>query len=316
LTRKPAGSPAPREAGLRGLAATGYDRVEAALQHAFHELHRPTDLTKKADALRELVAGVPQTMPAGGTTDQRAKALWRLIQDEIRHIHSSDERTALIAAMHLDSANRASSIDKRLAAARDRGDFGAQPSGKPHGYDALRRWWGAGVRMLGEAVDERLDYLRHHPAGWQQYFGDTTRPVYRRASDGAQPVFAELFVTTVFMKGRFVHRRITERVITAQEDHVQYYTARAFARPTTHRPRFRSRQSGGAARNVYHPFPANPSSRGCGSRPRSCEGSSTTFRQRRRSAISSAPSVWRSMSRLIITASLLVGEPTPFPLAG
>jgi hypothetical protein len=174
-----------------------------------------------------LVEGVPSAMPRGGMTDQRAKALWRLVQDEVRRIEFHDERTALTAALHMDLVNRESSIDKRLAVARDRGDFGTQPSGKQHGYDALRHWWGVGIRMLGHAVDERLDYLREHPAEWQEYFNDTTLPTYRRPSRGAQPVFADLFVTTVFMKGRFVQRRITERLITAKEDDVAYYTARA-----------------------------------------------------------------------------------------
>jgi len=166
-------------------------------------------------------------MPGGKLSDQRAKALWRLIHDEIRHLPVGDERTALAAALHLDPANRAASIDKRLLSARDRGDFGTQPSGKPHGYDAVRHWWGVGVRLLGHAVDERLDYLADHPAEWQGYFNEVDLPTYRTPSPGAQPIFADLFITTVFMRGRFVHRRITERVITARRDGVAYYTARA-----------------------------------------------------------------------------------------
>lgn len=197
------------------------------MQHAFQELHRPAGSTKKSAALRALVEGVTPKMPRGETTDQRAKALWRLIQDEVRRVEFRDERMALAAALHMDSANLDSSIDKRLTFARDRGDFGSQPSGKQHGYDALRHWWGAGARLLGHAVDERLDYLSDHPAEWQDYFNDTVQPRYRTPSRGAQPVFAELFVTTVFMTGRFVHRRITERLITAQDDHVGYYVARA-----------------------------------------------------------------------------------------
>jgi len=166
-------------------------------------------------------------MPGGTRTDQRAAALWRLIQGELALIELPDERTALKAALHLDSTNREPSIDGRLAFARDRGDFGMQRSGKHHGYDALRRWWGDGVRRLGEKVHERLDYLHNHPNDWREYFTDSAQPLFRRPSRGAQPVFAELFVTTVFMKGRFVQRRITERLITAREDGVEFYTARA-----------------------------------------------------------------------------------------
>jgi hypothetical protein len=227
LTRKPDGDPSPREAGLRWLAASSHDRVEATLQHAFQELHRPINSTKKSAELRTLVDGVATSMPGGKMGDQRAKALWRLIQDEVCHLAAGDERTALTAAMHLDPTNSGPSIDKRLTFTRDRGDFGTQPSGKPHGYDAIRHWWGVGVRLLGHAVDERLDYLRDHPSEWLEYFNELEQPTYRSPSPGAQPIFADLFITTVFMRGRFVHRRITERVITAQRDGVEYYTARA-----------------------------------------------------------------------------------------
>ena len=212
---------------MRSLAATNPDRVETTLQHAFQELAQPSAATRKSAALRALVDGVSVAMPRGPTTEQRAKALWHLIKDEIGHVEFRDERIALTAALHVDITNREPSIDKRLTFARDRGDFGTRPTGQPHGYDTLRQWWGAGVRLLAHAVDERLDYLRHHPADWSQYVTESRQPTYRQPSRGAQPVFAELFVTTVFMKGRFVRRRITERLITAQEDDVGYYTARA-----------------------------------------------------------------------------------------
>jgi hypothetical protein len=50
---------------------------------------------------------------------------------------------------------------------------------------------------------------------------------YRSPSAGAQPVFLDLFVTTVFMKGRSVYRRIIERLVTAQADDLDSYMARA-----------------------------------------------------------------------------------------
>jgi hypothetical protein len=227
VTPRPEGEPSSREAGLRWLAAGTHDRVLTTLQHALQDLHKPAGATKKLADLRALVDGAPSSMPPGTRTDERAQALWRLIQGELALIELPDERTALRAALHLDTTNREPSIDDRLAFARDRGDFGWQRSGKPHGYDALRRWWGNGVRQLGERVHERLDYLHDHPHGWREYFPDAAEPTFRKPSRGAQPVFAELFVTTVFMKGRFVHRRITERLITAQEDGVAYYAARA-----------------------------------------------------------------------------------------
>lgn len=225
MTRRPEGKPSPREAGLRWLAKGPRDRVLTTLQHALQDLHKPAGRTRMSVDLRELVDGVPSSMPSGTRTDERANALWRLIQNELELIELPDERTALRAALHLDPANQEPSIDARLAFARDRGDFGHQRSGKHHGYDALRRWWGDGVRELGERIHERLDYLHDHPHEWREYF--TGGPQFRRPSPGAQPVFAELFVTTVFMKGRFVQRRITERLVTAREDDVRYYTARA-----------------------------------------------------------------------------------------
>lgn len=225
MTRKPEGKPSPREAGLRWLAKGSPDRVLTTLQHALQDLHKPADKPGMSKALHDLVNGVPSSMPPGIRTDERATALWRLIQSELELIELPDERTALRAALHLDPAIHAASIDARLVIARDRGDFGHQRSGKPHGYDALRRWWGEGIRELGERAHERLDYLHDHPHDWHEYF--TNGPQFRRPSPGAQPVFAELFVTTVFMKGRFVQRRITERLITAREDDVRYYTARA-----------------------------------------------------------------------------------------
>lgn len=227
MTPRPEGEPSPREAGLRWLATGPHDRVHTTLQHALQDLHKPPGITRKAVDLRALVDGVPLSMPPGTGTDDRAQALWRLIRGELELIELPDERAALRAALHLDAANRESSIDGRLVFARDRGDFGRQRSGKHHGYDALRRWWGDGVRQLGERVHERLDYLHHHPGAWRQYFPDITEPKFRKPSRGAQPVFVELFVTTVFMRGRFVHRRITERLITAQEDGVAFYAARA-----------------------------------------------------------------------------------------
>lgn len=43
-----------------------------------------------------------------------------------------------------------------------------------------------------------------------------------------QPVFVDLLVVTVFMKGRSIHRRVTERLVTAQADEVAYFIARGF----------------------------------------------------------------------------------------
>lgn len=185
--------------------------------------------------MRALVAGATASMPSGTRPDQRARALWRLIQDELDRLGQPEgqrRRAAVSAALHLDPGNTEPTIDQRLRSARETGKFGVRPSARQHGYDALRTWWGWGVRMLGSAVDERLDFLRENPTQWQAYFDDRVEAddeTYRRPSRGAQPLFVDLFTTTVFMKNRAVYRRITERLVTAREDDVAYYTARGFA---------------------------------------------------------------------------------------
>lgn len=228
MTRKPEGRPSLRERGLRWLAADGRDRTEANLRLAL-ATRRVRSQNGKTLALDALAHKVAESMPSGTTTEQRAEALWQVIKDEVERIELPNERAALRAALHLDPANREPSIDKRLAFARDRGDFGSKPSGRRHGYDALRQWWGDGIRLLAQGVDDRLNHMHEHPESWYSYFA---APTYRRPSKGAQPVFAELFVVTVYMKGRTVERRITERLVTAREDDVQYYIARALPEMT------------------------------------------------------------------------------------
>jgi hypothetical protein len=232
MTRQPGGEPSPREAGLRRLATGRHDRVLTTLQQALHELHKPPHNRKDSAALRALVDGVPSAMRSSTGSAERAKALWRLIMSELERIGSPEERVALRAALHLDPTNREPSIDSRLKFARERGDFSPHRSGRSPGYDALRRWWGDGVRRLGERIDERIGFLQDEPHRWREYLPEAVEPTFRRPSRGAQPVFVECFVTTVFMRGRFVHRRITERLITAQEDGVAFYTARALPENT------------------------------------------------------------------------------------
>lgn len=223
MTRRPAGVPSTREAGLRRLAAEGADRVDATLRRVL-STRRVGTISKKLEALDALVEGVASSMPIDASTDERVFALRRLIADEIDRVDLKEERTALIAALHCDPSNRAPGIDQRLAFARDRGDFGVKASGRQHGYDALRRWWGDGVRLLSRALDERLSHMQKHPDAWRGYF---EAPTYRRPSRGAQPLFVECMVTTAYMKRRLVERRLTERLVTAREDGVEYFIARA-----------------------------------------------------------------------------------------
>jgi hypothetical protein len=223
MTRKPEGQPSLRERGLRWLATDSKESIEANLRQAL-ATQRVRSQNARVSALDALAHNVAGSMPSGTTIDQRVQALWQVIKDGVEGIELPNERVAVRAALHLDPTNREPSIDKRLVFARDRSDFGSKPSGSRHGYDALRRWWGDGIRLLAHAVDVRLNHLYEHPDGWRAYFAE---PTYRQPSTGAQPVFVELFITTVFMKDRTVLRRVTERLVVAREDDVEYYTARA-----------------------------------------------------------------------------------------
>jgi hypothetical protein len=114
--------------------------------------------------------------------------------------------------------------------------------------------WKRGVQALATYVEDRFAELRT-PADWEQYRPDVPGgrqlhdepldewqayfdqlggkdAVFRQPSRGAQPIFVNLFVTTVFMRKRAVYRRITERLVTATADGVEYYTARGFAGKT------------------------------------------------------------------------------------
>lgn len=59
--------------------------------------------------------------------------------------------------------------------------------------------------------------------------GAKAEPRFRPASKGAQPFVIDRFVTTMFMQGKSAVRRITERVVTAQADGVEFYTARTYS---------------------------------------------------------------------------------------
>ena len=54
--------------------------------------------------------------------------------------------------------------------------------------------------------------------------------ILRRPSDNAQKVFAELVVVTVHMRGRWIHRRVTERLVTCRDR----TTSGTTRRPATH----------------------------------------------------------------------------------
>lgn len=58
---------------------------------------------------------------------------------------------------------------------------------------------------------------------------DTTDAARHAPSVNAQPFVVELLVVTVFMQQRSVYRRTTERIVKAQENGIQFYTAVALS---------------------------------------------------------------------------------------
>lgn len=225
MVRSPSGPPSSREAGLRWLAR-GHETPVVALQQAIDQLNDAGSSQAKFLDMRSLVDGVEESAPSGNSSVDLAAAMWALIQDCADGLSRSESRVALTAVFRLDPENSATTIDRRLEDARDRGLFGS----KQIGYERLRSWWGVAIRQLGYAVEKELDELRRDPAGWSRYLGGAGKVVRgnsREPSKGAQPVRLVLFITTVFMEGRALRRRLTERLVIAQEDDVAFYTSRA-----------------------------------------------------------------------------------------
>jgi hypothetical protein len=97
--------------------------------------------------------------------------------------------------------------------------------------------WKQGVERLAEHVEERLDALRT-PEDWARYrqvppesVQRRSRPtVFRPPPEGAQKLSVNLQIMTVVMNGRSAVRRISERIVTSQDDDgLAYYRTWAFA---------------------------------------------------------------------------------------
>lgn len=189
------------------------------------------------------------------STQTRALAAWGLLIHLINNVGSSPDsrrRNTLIAAFRLPRRPEIrepwkSSLNDRFTQLMALpGVFGdPRPTTTTPMHKAWRR---ALTEKLVPTLQEHLDALVTDETGWRRYveiaqrteaaitqeLTASSRPPdladgYRRPSKGAQPVFLDLFVTTVFMRGRTVYRRITERLVTARADNVDGYTARALA---------------------------------------------------------------------------------------
>lgn len=227
------------EAALRHLGTRDHGVLVDLLEHA---IDRPRGATGTSLApLTEPTAVLESWTPA-----ERAHVLWQVIQEGIRDPDVSPtplsrRRRALQAAFRLPDADIKESWGSSLTERFKQLQALTEVFGRPTSTQPMEVAWKTGVRGLATYLEQRFGELQT-PADWERYMPkvrtadewhislddplDDAEAAFRRPSKGAQPVFVDLFITTVFMKGRAVHRRITERLITARADGVEYYTAR------------------------------------------------------------------------------------------
>lgn len=241
------------EAALRFLGTRDHGVLVDILEHA---ITRPDGHAGvKLATLTAATSGLADWAP-----DERAHALWRIIQEGVRDPEvgptiRSRRRRALHAALRLrdpDIHEWRSSLRERFKQLMVLKDVFNEPTTT----QPVEMAWKRGVRQLAIHLEARLAALRD-PADWKPYRPtgverrgfreahveawqfhadavDGVDDVLRPPSRGAQPLFVNLFVTTVFMRERAVVRRITERLVTARADGVGYYTARGFSGKTPH----------------------------------------------------------------------------------
>jgi len=202
-----------------------------------HGLEEPTGTTGTVLApLTSCLAVV-----AAWTTKERALALWALIEEGVRDrsvgpTARSRKRYALSAALRLPvegipTDSWGGSLSSRFKQLR------AFPTvfDSPSTTQPMEVAWSGGVKALAAYLDRRLVLLRT-VEDWEPYRphdkpafdldewiiehddrATRERAILRQASDQAQKVFAELIIVTVYMRGRSVHRRVTERLITCRD---------------------------------------------------------------------------------------------------
>lgn len=231
------------ESALRYLGTRDRGEIIEFLTHA---LRRPNGTSGSAlTPITERTA-----MLDDWTIEERAAALWELIKEgiidpDVGPTRLSRRRRALQAAFRLPDED----IEKSWGSSLTERFKQLKPLeavfGQPTSTQPMEMAWKHGVQLLATYLKQRFAELQS-PDDWERYrrvesIGASGQPtarsssdagadidVFRKPSRGAQPLFVELFITTVFMHGRSVYRRITERLITAREDDVEYYTARGF----------------------------------------------------------------------------------------
>jgi hypothetical protein len=232
------------EKALRYLGRQTHGVLVEIIEHGLDEPSAPAGLAL-APLTRQLESA------ARWTAKERALALWALIEEAVRDrglgpaVHSR-ERHAVTAALRLPlegipADSWGASLGSRFKQLR------AFPTvfGDPTTTQPMEAAWSSGVKVLATHLGRRFETLRSledwepyrphdNPAfdleKWINEHDDQATKEHlklRRPSDHAQKVFAELIVVTVHMKGRTVHRRVTERLVTSRDPYgdVAYFTA-------------------------------------------------------------------------------------------
>ncbi|HEX4390332.1 MAG TPA: hypothetical protein VH084_02155 [Mycobacterium sp.] len=240
-------SQSPVEKALRWMATRKHARPLDLITHAIDDPN-----SDSADRLAPLVT--PTQSMIDGTTETRALAVWGLVINGVGRVGSaadSQRRNTLFAAFRLPRPPEIAepwqpTLEGRFRQLMLLSDVFGSPGTTTPMHKAWRR---AVSEKLAPIVTEQLDVLAGNGAGWAQYVDiarstesmTTQIPVAtdapqqvpgfgnRSPSKGSQPVYLELFVTSVFMKGRAVHHRITERLVTARENNVDAYLATSIA---------------------------------------------------------------------------------------
>ena len=224
----------PLEAALRFLGARRYDDLVAIIEQA---IARPDgQVGKILAALTRATQVLEEWTPA-----ERAQALWQVIVHSIADPYVGDtpqsrRRRVLHAAFRLPDddveGEWGTSLAERFKQLRTLRVFSELTSTQP-----MEISWKQGVERLADHLSGRLEELRT-PEDWARYAARPPEPwrrsteptVFREPSEGAQKLFVNFYLMTVIMQGRAERRRLSERVITSQDDRgLRYYTAHAFA---------------------------------------------------------------------------------------
>ena len=177
------------------------------------------------------------------TAKERALALWALIEQGVKDrslgpAGRSRKHHALAAALRLPIEGISSDLWGASLSSRFK-QLRAIPAvfGDPSTTQPMEVAWSSGVKLLAAYLSRKFKILRSIE-DWEPYrphdeptpdLGQSVvelddrlsreHAILRPPSDLAQKVFAELVVVTVHMRGRAVHRRVTERLVTCRDPH-------------------------------------------------------------------------------------------------